>query len=108
MSYLFTIKDIHKAVYARRVIWTTHIADQIHDRGFKRKDVYHIIVSGEVIETHPQAKPLPKCLILGYLKDTTPLYISVGYDKKRQSITIITGHWQDENIWYDDRTRKRR
>ncbi len=83
-----------------------HALVRAEERGIYFDDIRRVILEGDVIERYEDAFPYPKCLFLGYVNDTTPLYVAVGYDDEHNLAHIVTVHWQDPSKWIDDRTRR--
>ena len=54
----------------------------------------------------PGLKPFPKYLLMAMVEPDRPLYVSVGYDRARDYLHVITVHWFDPRKWEDPWTRK--
>jgi len=98
---------IRTAVKAGRVQWTKHAALQALSRQIRSTEALDVILHGQILEQHPYAQPLPKCLMLGFVRQSEPLYVSLAYDEGNQSVIIITVHWFDPQKWLDPWTRRR-
>ena len=72
---------------------TEHAQKRMHQRGVSLQ------TTGRIIREYPGAKPLPKCLVAGYVDrrvldfiiPSVPVYISVAVGKK---VHIITVEWE--------------
>jgi hypothetical protein len=98
------IEKIRQAVQANKIEISGHAKKPMGRRKIKFKEVVEIILSGEIIEQSPRDKPYPKCLILGFVREKEPLYVSCAFDG--EIVYIITVHWQDPEKWLDPWTRK--
>jgi len=74
-------------------------------RNYSLEDVESIILQGDVIEISPNAKPLPKCLIMKKLNDE-PVYVAIAYNDDTNYAYILTVHGHDPKKWSDPQTRK--
>jgi hypothetical protein len=102
----FDIDNVRQALLGNRIDWTDHALDRLEDRDIKRIEVIELIMNGQIIEMVFDSFPLPKCLIMGYVRIKMPIYVSLGYDKNRKRVRVITIYWQDPDKWLTDRIRK--
>ena len=94
------------AVNTDDVILTQHVLERIRQREVERDDLFHIIMSGEIIEQYPNDYPFPSCLILGNSIRGNPLHIVCGSGKNK--VWIVTVYIPDPDEWEADlKTRKR-
>ena len=100
------IARIREAARVYKIRFQKHALQRANEKDVSFEDIRSVIVNGEVIETYPSAFPLPKCLIVGMVKDQIPLYVSVAYDEKIERVRVITVHWQDPEKWINYQTRK--
>ena len=99
------IPALQQSVSANRYMITTHAKQRMGQRKVTDEDIKHVIVSGEVIEQFPRARPFPKALFMTHIKGE-PLYVSCAFDG---TLTyIITVHWYDPEVWLDPWTRRRK
>jgi hypothetical protein len=98
------IEEIRKAVQANKIEISAHAKKRMGRRMVIFKEVIEIILSGEIIEQTPEAKPYPKCLILGFVREKEPLYVSCAFDG--ETVYVITVHWYDPEKWIDPWRRK--
>ena len=59
------LSKLRKAVKQRRINWNKHILKRMLERGISRKEVFEVMLEGEVIEDYPDDKPFPSALIFG-------------------------------------------
>lgn len=98
------IEKIKQAVQASKIEISVHAKRRMGRRKIKFKELVESILSGEIIEQTPRAKPYPKCLILGFVREKEPLYVSCAFDG--ETVYIITVHWYDPEKWIDPWTRR--
>ena len=98
----FSIEEVWSCLTQARIDWSDHSLDRLEERGIKRGELIGLLYNSEIIEARFDAFPLTKCLLLGYTVKDESLYASVGYNKKRERIVIITVHWQEPSKWVSD------
>ena len=101
-----TLEKIQAAAQASRIKWRYHALRRAQERGISREQTLRVIHEGQIVEQRPHAKPFPKCLLMALVEPDRPLYVSLGYDQRRQYLHIITVHWFDPRKWEDPWTRK--
>ena len=99
------IRDIRAAVTDGKYIIKAHAKQRMGVRKIGNKDILNVIHEGEIVEEHPEGKPFPKCLIMGFVEETIPMYVSCAFDG--EYVHIITVHWLDPEKWIDPWTRRR-
>ena len=95
---------MQKAVSGNRYFITTHAKQRMGSRQVTDDDVKQVVMSGEPIEIHADARPFPKALFMAPI-DGNPLYVSCAFDG--HNAYIITVHWYDPDVWIDPRTRRK-
>jgi len=103
---MLTLDTIQTAARAGRVKWRYHALLRAYQRGIRREQALRVIHQGEIVEQRPRARPFPKCLLMAMVEPGRPLYVSVGYDRARDYLHVITVHWLDPRKWEDPWTRK--
>ena len=73
-----------------------------------RQEVEQAMTSCEIIEDYPiQMRPLPDCLVLGWLGERQPIHAVVAIDEPNDRIFVVTVYRPDLKRWENDyRTRK--
>jgi hypothetical protein len=91
-----------------KIYWSRHAITEAVQDSLTRLDVEAALESGEVIEDYPAGhRPLPDCLVLGFLTDGRPLHAVVAIDIVTDRIFIVTVYLPAEERWHNDwRTRK--
>ena len=67
-------------------------------RGISRQDVYHVLRTGEVIETYREDTPYPSMLLLGW-SGTRPLHVVVANDVENDTLIVVTSYEPDDSRW---------
>lgn len=75
-----------------------HTVQRMFERGVSTDDVRQVIQTGKVIEDYPEDKPLPSCLILGYV-GRKPLRVVLAVDRGEDRAIVITIYEPDPNLW---------
>ena len=100
------LKKIREAVKSRRIEWKKHALKRLFERGIKRQDVFDAMLSGEIIETYTEDKPLPSYLISG-IGGGKPLHTVLALDEKKETVFIITVYIPSSLQWESDwKTRR--
>lgn len=105
-SPFLNIESIREAAREYRIRFQKHALQRASEKDVSFEDIRGVLMNGEFIESYPDAYPLPKCLIVGMVRNNIPLYVSVAYDEKIERVRVITVHWQDPEKWLDYQTRK--
>lgn len=82
---------------------TLHARKRMGQRKITGKEIGEIVMQGEIIETYPDDKPFPSCLISGTIRGGFPLYVVCAVSDK---VHVITAHWMDPKVWLDPKTRR--
>ncbi|MEK7166979.1 MAG: DUF4258 domain-containing protein [Patescibacteria group bacterium] len=77
---------------------------RLRDREIKHNEIIQVICQGKIIEKSEKAKPFPKYLIMDFVREKRPLYVSIAFDN--ETIYIITLHWLDFQKWINPWKRK--
>ena len=93
---------IQKLCDERRIIWSAHAAERMHQRGISRKDVLNAIQNGKIIEQYPDDYPYPSCLILGIDLQSQKIHIVCGSDGS--IIKIITAYYPTDEKFDETKT----
>jgi len=91
-----------------RVIWSAHAVIELVAEDLTRQAVEGALETCTVVEDYPTLhRPLPDCLVLGYLEDGQPIHAVTAIDTEQDRILIVTVYQPNEQEWEDDwRTRK--
>jgi hypothetical protein len=95
---------VRQKVYAGEYLISVHASKRLRQRQISLVELEQTIISGEIIEKDPDAKPYPKCIFLGYLEPKgEALHVVCSVTP---NTTIVTVYFPDEDRWAQDRIRK--
>jgi len=99
---------IRRCAAKGKVRWSSHASREALAEQLMESAVVQALTRGEVIEDYPQlTRPLPDCLVLGWLADASPVHAVIGVDEPKDQILVITVYRPLKERWSDDyRTRK--
>ena len=92
----------------RKILWSRHATVRLADYGLSRPQVEAALIHCVVIEDYPSVhRPLPDCLVLGYLSSGDPFHAVVALDIANDRLFMITVYIPTSERWKDDwQTRK--
>jgi len=92
----------------QKVLWSRHAIAKLVVENFSRQEVERALTSCDIIEDYPvQMRPLPDCLVLGWLVERQPMHAVVAIDEPNDRIFVVTVYRPDLKRWENDyRTRK--
>lgn len=92
-----------------KVMWSRHAVTELVADDLTRRQVERALQECELIEDYPVLhRPLPDCLVLGWLTPGEPVHAVVAIDPERDRIFMVTVYKPSEEEWKDDwRTRKK-
>lgn len=99
------IEVLKECCQQRKILWSTHAAARIQQRGILRADVINCIMNGEVIEDYPTDYPHPSCLVFGHSLLGKVVHVVVGYDGN--SLFVITAYFPSKEEFLDDLKTRR-
>ncbi len=70
------------------------------------KRLEHKNIRGEIIETYPNDKPYPSCLIFGLTYGLDPVHTVWGYNPETEWAVLITVYRPDPDRWIDFKQRR--
>jgi len=108
---MFSLRDLQGAIQAGNIYVTAHAASEMDADHVEPQDVlFSLSAPGrpEAIEEypHPQGRPYPMMLVLGWLPSGEPLHSLWAYDEQRHLAILVTVYRPDPSRWVDFRTRK--
>jgi len=84
---------------------SVHASKRLRQRKISLVELEHIVLSGEIIERDPHAKPFPKCIFLGYTElKGEALHVVCSLTPQTM---IVPLYFPDEDRWAQDRIRLR-
>jgi len=92
-----------------KVFWSRHAVTELVADDLTRHQIEWALQECELIEDYPVLhRPLPDCLVLGWLTPGEPLHAVIAIDEERGRIFMVTVYRPSEEEWEDDwRTRKK-
>jgi hypothetical protein len=93
---------------AEKIFWSRHGIAELINEGWLRSQVELALEISEVIEDYPALhRPLPDCLVLGYLATGEPVHAVIALDQANDRLFVVTVYKPSREEWQDDwRTRK--
>lgn len=105
-SEVDVIAQIRDRIRNGRFEFSQHATDQSITRNISVEEVRDAIATSELVETYPDDKFGPSCLILGFTAANRPLHIHCSYPS-RPVIKLITLYEPDPSRWIDFKVRRR-
>lgn len=99
------IEEIRAKILSGQFEFAQHAVDQSILRRIAVQEVREAMATGEIIESYPQDKYGPSCLIFGRTKEGRPLHVQCS-SPARLILKIITLYQPDETQWIDFKARK--
>ena len=90
-----------------RLIFRVHALRRMFERNISVEDVRHILKTGSVIETYPNDKPYPSCLMLGFIK-TRPIHVVAANNEQEKEMIVITVYEPTSDQWENNFKRRRK
>jgi hypothetical protein len=92
----------------QKVLWSRHAIAKLVIENLSRQEVELALTSSDIVEDYPvQMRPLPDCLVLGWLIEGQPIHTVVAIDESNDRIFVVTVYRPDLRRWENDyRTRK--
>ncbi len=101
------LDNLRKAATAGAIEWNRHALVRMAERNIMRADIIATLLKGDVIESYPNARPFPSCLMLG-LAAGKPLHVVSAFDEKQNKTFVITSYEPDLKYFEPDfRTRRK-
>ena len=92
-----------------KMLWSHHGIRELVSEGWTRAPVEVALQNCEVVEDYPAShRPLPDCLVLGWLGTGEPLHAVIAVDEANSRLFVVTVYRPSLEEWKDDwRTRKK-
>lgn len=92
----------------QRILWSRHAINELISENWTRQSVEDALMSCRVIEDYPmQHRPLPDCLVLGWLAEEIPMHAVIAIDEAQSRLFVVTVYKPSPQEWQDDwQTRK--
>lgn len=87
--------------------WRKHVLIRLAERNISQNVILEVVINGEIIETYPDDKPFPSCLIFKFIGDI-PYHVVAGFNLHNEKTYIITVYNPDLNRFKQDfKTRRK-
>ena len=94
---------------AEKILWSHHAIGKLVMEDLSRQDIEGALITCELIEDYPvQTRPLPDCLVLGWLVGQQPVHAVVAVDESSDRIFIVTVYRPEPRRWEDGYRRRKR
>jgi len=104
-----SMRFIRSHIRAKRYRLTKHATIVRLERGITLAELEQALLTGEIIERYPDAKPYPSCLVLGWLPSGDPLHIVCSRGEVEPALRIVTIYEPEDALWESNyKTRKKR
>ncbi len=93
-----------------RCLFTDHARREMDTEPLGRihvEEILQVLHAGEIIETYPDDRPYPSCLILGRTITERPLHIVCAPIPTEKRLIIITTYQPDPRRWETDLRRRK-
>ena len=107
MPELPSLRFIRDHILAKRYRLTKHATIIRLERNITIVEIEQALLNGEIIERHPDDKPYPTCLVLGWLASGDPLHVVCSRGNIEPALRIVTLYEPEDALWESDyKTRK--
>jgi hypothetical protein len=89
-----------------RLVLRVHAIERMFQRQINEEDVRHVLATGEIIESYPDASPYPSFLVLGLCGSRTIRVVAVDNHDSQETI-VITAYEPDPVRWGPSFRRRR-
>jgi len=89
-----------------RTVFRVHALQRMFSRSISADEVSSVLVSGEVVEDHPDDKPYPSRLLLGWI-GPRPLHVVAAYNTREDEEIVITVYEPDPGLWDSEFKRRK-
>ncbi|MBC7226400.1 MAG: DUF4258 domain-containing protein [Thermoflexales bacterium] len=92
-----------------RIYWSRHAITELVNEGWDRILVEEALRYSELIEDYPALhRPLPDCLVFGWLSTGEPFHAVIAIDEKNDRLFVVTVYRPSPEEWENDwRTRRK-
>jgi hypothetical protein len=91
------IKELRSKIASGQFAFSQRAVDQTIIRRISVQEVREAFVDSQVIETYPEGKLGPSCLVLGYTLAGRPLHVLCNYPS-RPLVKVITLYEPDPDL----------
>lgn len=102
------LKEIVEAIRADRVRITDHADEEAQADRLSFDDIFSSVFQGEIIESYPEDRPYPSCLVFGMTSGGGPVHSVWAYNPGNQWAVLVTVYRPDPKRWDNWRSRRPR
>jgi len=102
------IEEIIDAIRSHRIRITNHADEEAQADHLSFDEIFVSVFQGQIIETYPDDKPFPSCLIYGDTFGGEPIHSVWDFNQQNQWAVLITVYRPDPRRWIDWRKRRAR
>ncbi len=100
------IENIKEAIQHKRIRITDHADEEAVADGIVFGEISFSVFHGEVIESYPDDRPFPSCLVYGKTPDGDPVHSVWAYNNDNLWAVLITVYRPDPKRWINWRVRR--
>ena len=100
------IEDIIAAIRSNQIRITDHADEETYPDSLEFDQIFYNVLHGEIIESYPDDKPYPSCLIYGETFRGEPIHSVWAYNPDNMWAVLITVYRPDPGRWVDWRKRR--
>ena len=101
------IEDIIKSIREGRIRITDHADEEAHNDGLTFDEIFISVLNGFIIESYPDDRPYPSCLIYGENYKSQPIHSVWACNKEADASVLITVYRPDPGKWIGWKRRKK-
>lgn len=99
------LKEIRRQLDRGFFEFSRHAFKRAVERNISDLEIRQAGQAAVVIESYPDDKYSPSCLLLGFTDERRPLHLQVSMAES-ELVKIITMYEPDEKVWVDHRVRR--
>jgi len=101
------IDSIFEAIRLGRIRISDHAEEESEADDLTFDEIYCSVLCGEIIESYPEDKPYPRCLVFGKTFGGDPVHSVWAYNEANGWAVLVTVYRPDPARWIDWRRRKK-
>lgn len=104
---MFSLQDITRTIQKGAYRISDHADEESHSDQLSFEDVVFSVRHGEIIESYPEDKPFPSCLVYGRTDKNEPVHSVWAYHKNKDASVLVTVYRPDPKRWVNFKWRKK-
>lgn len=102
------LENIIDAIRNNRIRITNHADEEAQADKLSFDEIFFSVFQGEIIESYPDDKPYPSCLIYGDTFGNKPVHSVWAYNQENRWAVLITVYRPDPERWIAWKERRPR